>query len=108
MIPAVQSVSEAAWNDELHVVENRRLYREKFAAITELLAGALQVSMPDAAFYLWINTQVIDIEFTRKVVRVYNVSVFLGRYLALFVHLVKPGQTFNVVALVNPLADVVP
>ena len=39
MNPAVQAASEAAWNDELHVIENRRLYREKFAAVTELLAG---------------------------------------------------------------------
>src|SRR5476651_1410126 len=29
---AVQHASIAAWRDEHHVVENRRLYREKFAA----------------------------------------------------------------------------
>ena len=34
MNPAVQAASEAAWNDEAHVVENRRLYREKFDAVT--------------------------------------------------------------------------
>ena len=37
MNPAVQAASEAAWNDEHHVIENRRLYREKFAAVTESL-----------------------------------------------------------------------
>ena len=37
----VQTASIAAWNDEAHVVENRALYREKFAAVTPLLdAGA--------------------------------------------------------------------
>src|SRR5204863_7040774 len=30
MNPAVQAASIAAWGDELHVAENRRLYREKF------------------------------------------------------------------------------
>ena len=30
MSPPVQAASIAAWQDEAHVVENRRLYREKF------------------------------------------------------------------------------
>jgi N-succinyldiaminopimelate aminotransferase len=34
MSPAVQAASVAAWNDELHVVDNRRQYTEKFAAVT--------------------------------------------------------------------------
>jgi N-succinyldiaminopimelate aminotransferase len=107
MNPAVQSASEAAWNDELHVVENRRLYREKFAAITELLAGALQVSMPDAAFYLWIKTPVSDIEFTRQLYRDYNVTVLPGSYLARYAHGINPGENFIRVALVAPLAECV-
>jgi N-succinyldiaminopimelate aminotransferase len=32
MSPAVQAASAAAWNDEAHVIENRRQYREKFAS----------------------------------------------------------------------------
>lgn len=107
MNPAVQSASEAAWNDELHVVENRRLYREKFAAITELLAGALQVSMPEAAFYLWIKTPVSDIEFTRQLYRDYNVTVLPGSYLARYAHEINPGENFIRVALVAPLAECV-
>ena len=30
MSPPVQAASIVAWQDEAHVVENRRLYREKF------------------------------------------------------------------------------
>ncbi len=81
MNPAVQAASEAAWNDEAHVIENRRLYREKFAAVTELLKETLPVSMPDAAFYLWIKTPVSDVEFTRQLYRDYNVTVLPGSYL---------------------------
>ena len=33
MNPAVQAASIAAWNDEAHVAENRRLYAEKFAQV---------------------------------------------------------------------------
>ena len=35
MSPPVQAASIAAWKDEAHVVENRRLYREKFETALE-------------------------------------------------------------------------
>ncbi|MGH8848328.1 MAG: succinyldiaminopimelate transaminase, partial [Polaromonas sp.] len=38
MSPVVQAASIAAWSDEQHVVDNRALYREKFARVTPLLA----------------------------------------------------------------------
>ena len=38
MSPVVQAASIAAWSDERHVVENRDLYRQKFAEVTPLLA----------------------------------------------------------------------
>ena len=41
MSPAVQAASIAAWNDEAHVVANRRLYRDKFAHAQPLLDPVL-------------------------------------------------------------------
>ena len=38
MSPPIHAASVAAWQDETHVIENRRLYREKFAAVTRHLA----------------------------------------------------------------------
>jgi N-succinyldiaminopimelate aminotransferase len=38
MSPVVQTASIAAWGDEAHVEENRRLYREKFNQVTPVLA----------------------------------------------------------------------
>jgi N-succinyldiaminopimelate aminotransferase len=107
MNPAVQAASEAAWNDEAHVVENRRLYREKFTAVLGLLAGTLPVSMPDAAFYLWLNTPGSDIEFTERLYRDYNVTVLPGSYLARHAYGINPGEGFVRVALVAPLAECV-
>ena len=55
-VPAhTQLASMPAWNDEAHVVENRRLYREKFARVTPVLAAALQqdIAIPAGGFYLW-------------------------------------------------------
>ena len=53
MGPAVQRASAAAWSDEAHVEANRALYRQKFEAVTPRLAGAMDVRLPDAGFYLW-------------------------------------------------------
>ncbi len=107
MNPAVQAASEAAWSDELHVIENRRLYRDKFTAVTQALNKALPASMPDAAFYLWIRTPVSDVEFTRQLYRDYNVKVLPGSYLARYAHKINPGENFVRIALVAPLAECV-
>ena len=100
MNPAVQAASEAAWSDEAHVIENRRMYREKFAAVTELLKNTLPAPMPDAAFYLWIKTPVSDVEFTRQLYRDYNVTVLPGSYLARDAHGSNPGRNRIRMALV--------
>lgn len=105
MNPVVQAASEAAWNDELHVIENRRLYQEKFTTVTELLADTMQISTPDAAFYLWVKTPVGDVEFTRKLYQDYNVTVLPGSYLARYAHGINPGENFVRIALVAPLTE---
>ena len=46
MSPPVQAASIAAWNDEAHVVENRTLYRDKFAQVTARLRETTPVAMP--------------------------------------------------------------
>src|SRR5688572_1097291 len=57
MSPVVQAASVAAWNDEAHVVENRDLYRRKFAEVAPLLERVLDVRLPDAGFYLWAGVR---------------------------------------------------
>lgn len=96
MSPAVQRASIAAWGDEEHVVANRALYRTKFAQVTPLLAGELDVGLPDAAFYLWakIPRHVCggsDTTFARELLAQYNVAVLPGSYLARESRGVNPG-----------------
>jgi N-succinyldiaminopimelate aminotransferase len=89
----VQAASIAAWNDEVHVEQNRALYRQKFAQITPLLSKVLDVSLPDAGFYLWAGVPGGDDEaFAVDLLAQYNVTVLPGRYLAREVHGVNPGQ----------------
>lgn len=107
MNPAVQAASQAAWNDEEHVMENRRLYREKFAAVTPLLQQALKVEEPQASFYLWAETPVSDTEFAKALYRDYNVTLLPGSFLAREARGVNPGTNFVRIALVAPLAQCV-
>ena len=91
MSPVVQSASVAAWDDEAHVVDNRAKYRAKFAQVTPLLSEVLDVSLPDAGFYLWARVEGSDTEFARQLLALYNVTVLPGSYLAREAHGANPG-----------------
>jgi N-succinyldiaminopimelate aminotransferase len=101
----VQAASTAAWQDEAHVKENRRLYREKFAQVTPMLADYLQVKRPDAGFYLWAGTPVPDTDFARRLQAEYNVTVLPGSYLGREVAGRNPGANFVRIALVAEPAE---
>ena len=105
MSPPVQVASAAAWCDEAHVVENRRLYREKFAAALPLVSAPLETAMPDGGFYLWMRTPIPDAEFARELHRQYNVSVLPGSYLARESNGTNPGRNHIRVALVAQFDD---
>ncbi len=108
MSPAVQAASATAWNDEAHVVENRRLYTEKFSAITPMLKTVWPaVEMPDAAFYLWIQTNQDDTAVAVQLKRDANITVLPGSYLAREAHGINPGKGFIRMALVATLAECV-
>lgn len=104
MSPVVQAASFAAWGDEQHVTENRALYRKKFAQVTPLLAGVMDVALPDAGFYLWAKVPdalgMTDAEFARELLAQYNVTVLPGSYLAREAGGLNPGAQRVRMALV--------
>jgi N-succinyldiaminopimelate aminotransferase len=104
---AVQRASIAAWNDERHVHENRRLYAEKFAAVLPVLENPLKAQMPQGAFYLWLRTPIDDREFTRRLHHAYNVLVLPGSFLARDAAGGNPGANHVRIALVAPLEECV-
>jgi len=107
MAPAVQSASIVAWRDEAHVIENRRLYSEKYRAVLPILENVLKTSMPDGGFYLWARTVQEDTVFARELLKAYNVTVLPGSFLARDAHGVNPGKGFVRLALVASLAECV-
>lgn len=105
MPPSTQAASIAAWNDEDHVAHNRELYREKFEAVLEILSPVMQVSMPEAGFYLWAETPVADTEFARQLFEKQNVTVLPGSYLGRDTVMGNPGANRVRMALVAPLEE---
>ncbi len=108
MSPAVQNASIAAWGDEAHVEENRRLYRAKFDAVTPILQEVLDVERPEAGFYLWCAVPGgDDVGFARALRAHYNLGVLPGSLLAREAHGTNPGAGRVRLALVAPLAECV-
>ena len=100
MSPPVQAASIAAWGDEAHVVANRRLYAQKFAQATPVVARRLDCALPDAAFYLWARTPIDDAEYARRLYAATHVTVLPGSYLSRPVDGGNPGAGHVRIALV--------
>jgi N-succinyldiaminopimelate aminotransferase len=103
----VQAASIAAWNDEAHVEENRRLYAEKYRAALPLVRAPLRTEMPDGAFYLWVRTPIDDADFARRLHAQYNVLVLPGSFLARNSPAGNPGAYHVRIALVPPVEECV-
>ena len=108
-----QYASIAAWNDESHVQENRKLYQQKFAAVLGILNGILAVEKPDAGFYLWakvpvvVNTIGCDQRFARALFASQNLTVLPGSFLSREVDGINPGAGYIRMALVASLDECV-
>ncbi len=96
MSGAVQAASIAAWNDEAHVVENRNMYRTKFAQVTPVLAEVMDVKLPDASFYLWAGVpdawRNSDTDFACELYAAEHVTVLPGSYIGRTANGQNPGQ----------------
>ncbi|GHC24462.1 succinyldiaminopimelate transaminase [Aidingimonas halophila] len=78
----LQRASISAWQDESHVRANRAAYREKFAAVTEILSPVMAFPTPRASFYLWPAVpDGQDETFAQRLYADMHVSVLPGRYM---------------------------
>ncbi len=101
----IQQASIAAWSDEEHVKKNRRLYRQKFDAVLDILAPVMKVSRPSASFYLWPETEVDDETFTKEIYAQQHVNVIPGSYLSRTVNGFNPGENRIRLALVASVEE---
>ena len=105
MSNTAQQASIVAWGDEIHVAENRALYRAKFDAVLKILGPAMGANQPDAGFYLWPRVPVSDEDFARGLFERENVTVLPGSYLSRESRGINPGSHHVRMALVAPLEE---
>ena len=104
----VQRASIAAWNDEEHVIANRRLYQEKFDRVIPILQQAFDVKLPDASFYIWLKVpDGDDLAFTRNLWQKAAIQVLPGRFLARDTEQGNPGEGYVRIALVADVGSCV-
>jgi len=102
-VPA-QHVAVAAYSDEAHVEENRKLYAAKFDLADQILGGRYGYVRPAGGFFLWldVSAQGGSEVVTRRLWAEAGVRVVPGRYLAREqVDGSNPGADFIRVAMVQ-------
>jgi len=79
-----QYVAIAAYNDEAHVSDNRRLYSEKFALADQIIGDRYGYERPAGGFFLWLDVskQGGSEAVTKRLWTEAGVRVVPGRYLA--------------------------
>ncbi len=104
----VQRASIAAWDDEAHVAENRRLYQAKFEQVVPVLQQVFDVKIPDASFYIWLKVpDGDDLAFAQKLWREAAIQVLPGRFLARDTPNGNPGKGYVRIALVAGVEECV-
>ena len=80
----VQHAAALLLRDEVHVEENRALYRKKFDAADKILAGRFGYSRPEGGFFLWLDVGPFggSEDAVKTLWKDCGVKLLPGRYLA--------------------------
>lgn len=105
--PHHQLASSLAWSDEQHVVDNRKLYAKKFAAVSAILEPHYDLHQPQGGFYHWLPVPMGDQTFCRELLHQQNVTVMPGSFLARDTDQGNPGANHVRIAWVATLQDCV-
>ncbi len=96
----VQSASAAAWNDEIHVVNNRKYYRNNMQLVEDIFDNPT-IKIPEAGFFLWLNLPIDDVSATKTLLLRGDLLVLPGQFLARTINAFNPGKNYIRVALVH-------
>ena len=82
-VPA-QEVAVAAFDDEQHVVENRRLYSQKFDLADQIIGDRYGYKRPAGGFFLWLDVGAFggSVKVAERLWREAGLRVLPGGYAA--------------------------
>ncbi|MEA3498603.1 MAG: succinyldiaminopimelate transaminase [Campylobacterota bacterium] len=72
----LQKTASIAWNEESHVEEFRKIYKQNFDIAKEIL----DIEIPEATFYIWLEVN-DELKFTQELYKQYNIKVLPGSFL---------------------------
>jgi N-succinyldiaminopimelate aminotransferase len=101
----IMAASSALWLDEVHVDENRALYRQKFDLADQLLSGHFEYERPAGGFFLWldVSAQGGGVEAAKRLWAQAGLRVLPGAFLSrIEPDGSNPGANYIRVALVHP------
>jgi N-succinyldiaminopimelate aminotransferase len=96
-----QMASSWAWDDSLHVENNRRDYDKKYEIAISALQDVPKIIRPPGGFYIWLKVPCDDQLFAKRLYQESNVIVLPGSYLAVENEGVNPGKDFVRIAIVH-------
>jgi succinyldiaminopimelate transaminase len=104
-LPALAAAA-ALWDDDVHVVENRALYRAKFDAAQSALEGRFGFYRPAGGFFLWLDVGDGE-DATIRLWRDGGIKVLPGAYLTRpDADGINRGSSFIRIALVHDAATI--
>ncbi len=99
-----QEVAAAAFDDEVHVIDNRKLYTQKFDLADQIIGDRYGYRRPAGGFFLWldVSAQGGSVKATERLWREAGLRVLPGEYAA---HTsadgLNPGRDYIRVAMVH-------
>jgi aspartate/methionine/tyrosine aminotransferase len=100
----LQAVAAAAWSDEDHVVENRKLYQKKYQIADDIFKNIKGYNAPQAGFFLWLPVE-NDEQATLNLWKQSGIRVLPGSYLSRNIDNKNPGEKYIRVAMVAPFGE---
>lgn len=97
----IQYASIAAWSDEEHVTIAREFYRNNFKRVYQVLNQHIEITIPEAGFYLWIKLPIDDISMCKCLFAEKGVLLLPGQYLGRTLDGRNPGENMVRMALVE-------
>jgi aspartate/methionine/tyrosine aminotransferase len=103
----IQIASEYLWSDEKHVIENRKLYNDKFDIFSKNINRDLNFEIPKGGFFAWLDISKYgnDEDIT---VKLWNsgIKVIPGSYLSINNKDVPDSKKYIRIALVGSAREI--